>query len=84
MPPIESPHTCALSISSPRSSPAASAASSGIEVGRRGALERPEPRLSNVMHSKRVPYRSSTGSNTADEIVKPVSRSSGSPVPWRS
>ena len=46
IPPIESPHTCALSMPSARSSPAASAASSGIDVGRSGASERPEPRLS--------------------------------------
>jgi hypothetical protein len=35
------------------SSPTASAASSGIEVGRSGACERPEPRLSNTMQEKR-------------------------------
>jgi hypothetical protein len=46
IPPIESPHTCALSTSSSRSRPAASAASSAIEVGFSGAPERPEPRLS--------------------------------------
>src|SRR3954451_11788382 len=36
------------------------------------------------MHSNRRGYRSSTASNTAELIVKPVISSSGSPRPWRS
>ena len=46
MPPIESPYACALSTPIARSRPAASAASSAIDVGRSGEPERPEPRLS--------------------------------------
>src|SRR4051794_23572611 len=36
------------------------------------------------MHSKRGVERSSTGSKTAELIVKPVISSNGSPCPWRS
>jgi hypothetical protein len=50
----------------------------------RGFGERPDQRWSKVMTSKCSECIGSTGSNTAEEMMNPVTQSSGSPDPCRS